>query len=72
MTHEAWPGITEAAPYDKRITRFSQPATTDCTLQRANIMEFISERWIPILVGAVVLKFASKMAWMVLPHYFDD
>ena len=44
MTHEAWPGITEAAPYDKRITRFSQPATTDCTLQRANIMEFISER----------------------------
>jgi len=35
-------------------------------------MEFITDLWIPILVGTVALQFASTMAWMVLPHHFND
>lgn len=35
-------------------------------------MEFMNDLWIPILVGTFVLQFASTMAWMVLPHHFDD
>ena len=35
-------------------------------------MEFITDLWIPILVGTFALQFASTMAWMVLPHHFGD
>ncbi len=35
-------------------------------------MEFIIDLWIPILVGTLVLQFASTMAWMVLSHHFGD
>jgi hypothetical protein len=35
-------------------------------------MQFITELWLPILVSAVIVFFASFLAWMVLPHHRAD
>jgi hypothetical protein len=35
-------------------------------------MEFLTDLWLPILVNAVVLFFASFIAWVILPHHFGD
>ena len=35
-------------------------------------MEFLSDLWLPIIVNAVVLFFASFTAWVILPHHFSD
>lgn len=35
-------------------------------------MEFLFDLWLPILIIAVVLFFASFAAWMLLPHHFGD
>jgi hypothetical protein len=35
-------------------------------------MEFLLQLWLPILITAVVLFFASFVAWTVLPHHESD
>ena len=35
-------------------------------------MEFLAELWLPILINGIVLFFLSFLAWVVLPHHFDD
>jgi len=35
-------------------------------------MAFLLGLWLPIVVTAVVLFFASFVAWMILPHHFGD
>ena len=35
-------------------------------------MEFLIDLWLPILISAVVLFFASFTAWVILPHHFGD
>ena len=35
-------------------------------------MEFLTELWLPILLSAVALHFASFLAWVILPHHFSD
>lgn len=35
-------------------------------------MEMLLSLWLPILVGAVVLFFASFLAWAILPHHKPD
>lgn len=35
-------------------------------------MEFLTALWLPILLNAVALFFASFVAWTVLPHHFSD
>jgi len=35
-------------------------------------MEFLTELWLPILLTAIALHFASFIAWVVLPHHQSD
>lgn len=35
-------------------------------------MDFLMDLWLPILLSAVALHFASFMAWVILPHHFSD
>ena len=35
-------------------------------------MEFVTDLWLPILIGTVVLWFLSFLAWAILPHHFGD
>jgi hypothetical protein len=35
-------------------------------------MDFLSSLWMPIVVSAVIVHFASFLAWMVLPHHRSD
>lgn len=35
-------------------------------------MEFLAELWLPILINGIVLFFASFIAWVILPHHFND
>ena len=35
-------------------------------------MEILPQLWLPILVSAVVVFFASFLAWMALPHHKQD
>ena len=35
-------------------------------------MDFLVDLWMPIVVSAVVVFFASSLAWMVLPHHKAD
>jgi hypothetical protein len=35
-------------------------------------MEFLTELWLPIVITAVVLFFASFVAWTILPHHRGD
>lgn len=35
-------------------------------------MEFLTELWLPILISGVVLFFLSFLAWVILPHHFND
>jgi len=65
-------GVTCEVNTIRELPVFLKPATTGGELQRQNIMEFITDLWIPILVGTFALQFASTMAWMVLPHHFGD
>jgi hypothetical protein len=35
-------------------------------------MEFLVDLWVPILVGTIILWICSFLAWVVLPHHFND
>ena len=35
-------------------------------------MEFLTELWLPILINGVVLFILSFLAWVILPHHFND
>ena len=35
-------------------------------------MEFFIDLWLPILLNAIILFFASFAAWVLLPHHFGD
>ena len=35
-------------------------------------MAALMELWLPIVVSAVIVFFASFLAWMVLPHHNGD
>ena len=35
-------------------------------------MEFLIQLWLPIILCAIVLFFASFAAWVILPHHFSD
>lgn len=35
-------------------------------------MEFLVDLWLPILVATVALWMSSFVAWVVLPHHFED